>query len=308
LFGLSKDLSAEKEAQQRFEHLFRNNPSLMALSELPDRKFVDVNNAFLETLGYSSAEIIGKAVDDLDLIADPEMQKQIGKELEQKGTFRDLELQVRCKDGSIRDGFFSGEVIINQGKKYFLTVMVDTTGKKQVERALKLKNEELDRYFALSLDLLCITDFIGHFFRLNPQWEKVLGYSVTELEGKIFLDYVHPDDVERTLLVMSILDKQEEILSFENRYRCKDGTYRWIEWRAKPHNLMIYAAARDITARKYAEQKLIELNKHLELQTERANAMASKAEEANAAKSNFLATMSHEIRTPMNGVIGMTSL
>ena len=110
--------------------------------------------------------------------------------------------------------------------------------------------EELERYFESSLDLLCIANTEGVFIRLNPEWEKVLGYPVSELEGRSLMDFVHEDDKAATLDAVGRLEDQEEVLSFVNRYRCKDGSYRWIEWRSKPMGLYIYAAARDITDRK----------------------------------------------------------
>lgn len=128
----------------------------------------------------------------------------------------------------------------------------------QKEQELREAKEQLEKYFNSSLDLLCIASTSGKFLRLNPEWEKVLGYSVTELEGQSFFDFIHPEDMERTLKVLSSLDKQEEVLSFENRYRCRDGSYRWIEWRSRPEGDLIYAAARDITDRKQMEQKLAE--------------------------------------------------
>ncbi len=125
-------------------------------------------------------------------------------------------------------------------------------------RKLRTTQQELDQYFASSLDLLCIADSSGHFIRLNPEWEKVLGYTLPELEGQLFLDFVHPDDLENTLETINRLENQEEVAGFENRYRCKDGSYRWIEWRSRPEGQMIYAAARDITDRKLAELALQE--------------------------------------------------
>jgi len=122
--------------------------------------------------------------------------------------------------------------------------------------ALRTKNEEVERYFSSSLDLLCIADLSGTFLRLNPEWQKTLGYSLLELEGKQFIDFVHPDDLDSTLASMLKLSAQNEILCFENRYRCRDGTYRWLEWRSHPHGEMIYAVARDVTVRKQAENAL----------------------------------------------------
>lgn len=126
------------------------------------------------------------------------------------------------------------------------------------EEKLIEKSDELERYFDASLDLLCIANTEGKFVRLNPEWEKVLGYSISELEGHTFMDFVHAEDVASTLEAVSKLSRQELIQNFENRYKCKDGSYRWMEWRSRPHGDMIYAVARDVTDRKRAEEELRE--------------------------------------------------
>ncbi|MFH0726442.1 MAG: PAS domain S-box protein [Pseudomonadota bacterium] len=130
--------------------------------------------------------------------------------------------------------------------------------RKRAEEALREKTEELDRFFTTALDLFCVADTDGCFRRLNPQWEAVLGYSLAELEGRNFLDLIHPEDLEGTVQAVSRLDAQQPVLNFVNRYRCKDGSYRWIEWRSSPRGKLIYAAARDITDRKLAEQAMRE--------------------------------------------------
>jgi PAS domain S-box-containing protein len=132
------------------------------------------------------------------------------------------------------------------------------------EQALLDKQEELDLYFTSSLDLLCIANSQGEFVRLNPQWEEVLGYPLEELIGRNFLELVHPDDREKTLGAISVLVQQEAVLNFENRYLCRDGSYRWIEWRSKPQGDFIYAAARDITGRKQVEEELRRANIRLQ--------------------------------------------
>ncbi len=198
-------------------------------------------------------------------------------------------------------------IFVNSRTK-LLETYVNIQSQKDAEKALLLKSDEIDRYFNSSMDLLCITDTAGNFIRVNPEWERVLGYDLSYFQEKNILHFVHPDDIGYILEIISHLGDESLKITFECRYKCKDYSYRWIEWRSTQKNGLVYAASRDITDRKQALLDIKKVNQFLEFETARANALAAQAEEANAAKSNFLATMSHEIRTPMNGVIGMTHL
>ena len=127
----------------------------------------------------------------------------------------------------------------------------------QARAALRRKTQELDRIFTLSLDLICIASLDGRFIRLNPAWESTLGYSPKELEGKAVLDLVHPDDMKASQKTLSDLMAGKSIVDFANRNRCKDGTYRWLEWRSKPYqDALIYTVGRDVTERRQTEEAL----------------------------------------------------
>ena len=123
-----------------------------------------------------------------------------------------------------------------------------------------------DRFFTLSIDMLCIAHFSGYFQRLNPAWETTLGFSREELQSKRMFDFVHPDDRERTLEQNRIVRAGGQALGFENRYVCKDGSYKWLLWnaRADMENQVIYSVARDITRRKQAEEERERLLKELQ--------------------------------------------
>jgi PAS domain S-box-containing protein len=114
-----------------------------------------------------------------------------------------------------------------------------------------------ESFFTLSLDMLCIADFSGYFRKLNPAWEKTLGFTREELQARPMFEFVHPDDLQRTLAQNLTVRTGGQALSFENRYRCKDGSYRWLLWTATPDSdrQVIYAVARDITERKRSEEE-----------------------------------------------------
>ena len=141
LFGLCKNLSDEQEAKQRFERLFNNNPCSLALTTLPERVFVEVNDAFLKTLGYAREEVIGNTSSGLHVFVNEGQQAELTRQLADEGRINDFELQVRRKDGTILDGLFSGETVNSQGHKYLMTVMIDITARKRTEAELARLSE-----------------------------------------------------------------------------------------------------------------------------------------------------------------------
>ncbi len=130
-------------------------------------------------------------------------------------------------------------------------------------------NYERDKFFDLSMDLLCVAGGDGYFKRLNPAWERALGFSREELCSKPFIEFVHPDDRARTQDVMDKLSRGQPAINFENRYRCLDGSYRWLTWitpAPEQEPPIFYAAARDITEHKQMEEALRQANNELEQQ------------------------------------------
>lgn len=161
---------------------------------------------------------------------------------------------------------------------------------------------ELQKFFDLSLDFMCIANVQGYFLKVSATFSSVLGYEEKELLGRPFLDFVHPEDIPSTMNEIDKLARGEDTIHFENRYRKVDGSYIWLSWNSKPEPItgMLYASARDITEAKITE----ELNKkNIQLQKEK-----EVAERSSKLKEEFLANMSHEIRTPINAIIGITNL
>ncbi len=155
---------------------------------------------------------------------------------------------------------------------------------------------DIDRFFELSVDVLCIAGFDGYMRRVNPAFERVLGLSNEEIRGKPYMDYMHPEDHALAREKIEQLATGVRVVNYETRLRTSTGELRWFEWNAAAvlDEGSMYAVGRDISARKQTECELL--------------AARDVVEKAIRTKSEFLARVSHEIRTPMNGVIGMTGL
>ncbi len=122
-------------------------------------------------------------------------------------------------------------------------------------------SKELNTFFNVSLELLCIAGLDGKFKKINPAFSELLQYSEEELKSQHFFDFIHPDDVKATLLEMEKLSQGIPTLRFENRYRCKDGSYKILSWASRPDEKagLIYAAARDVTEIRNKERELTQL-------------------------------------------------
>jgi PAS domain S-box-containing protein len=157
----------------------------------------------------------------------------------------------------------------------------------------KRAEEELERFFTLSLDLLCVAGFDGYFKRLNPAWERLLGYTTEELLARPYLDFVHPDDRHPTTTEANKARGGGTVLTFENRYVAKDGTLRWLQWNAVPlpSEQMIYCAARDVTERKQAKETIARYSRDLK---------ASRAAEAANASQLAKLVSELEVRNLLN--------
>ncbi|MEJ6395062.1 PAS domain-containing sensor histidine kinase [Gymnodinialimonas sp. 2305UL16-5] len=130
-------------------------------------------------------------------------------------------------------------------------------------------------------DLLGVLDASGFFKHINPAWETTLGRTPAEVESRQFFDFIHPEDVEKTETAFAEIQQGKPILNFENRYRHKDGTYRWFSWNAVPEGDLFFCSARDVTLHK-----------------ENAASLQTRDEEARL-REQFVAVLGHDLRNPL---------
>jgi PAS domain S-box-containing protein len=252
---LAQSEQARIEAERDRDRFFDLSIDLLAIANF-EGYFLRLNPAWEKLLGFSNAELMARPY--LDLVHPDDLESTVA---EAKGIRRgtaviEFENRYRCQDGSYRWLLWNSTPDVEQNVSY--AIAHDITDRKQIEIARIAAEQDRDRFFNLSIDLLAIGGFDGYFTRLNPAFEQVLGFTNTELMAEPFISFVHPDDRERTIAGAQSLINGEPIASFENRYRCRDASYRWISWNALPYapNQVWYATGHDVTERKQSEAAL----------------------------------------------------
>ena len=189
------------------------------------------------------------------------------------------------------------ELIKQQGEQ--LRRIEETRHQRQLaEVADRLEAEtKRNRFFTLSLDLLAIASFDDYFIQLNPVWETTLGFAAEDLKAKSMLEFVHPEDRTITAEQLTRLKMGSSPARFENRYLCRDGSFRWLSWTAAPFasEQLVYIFARDITDRKGAENEIRTLNTELERRI-------GDLTEINNELEAFNYSISHDLRAPLRSI------
>jgi PAS domain S-box-containing protein len=281
---------ALKESEVRFRSIINNSNSIIYLKDLSGR-YLSINKKFEDILNLRSMDIIGKS--DYDIFPGEYASIIVSNDSEVINKEKTIIVEEVMPFHNEQCTFLSSKFPIfgDDNNIYAICcISTDITDRKKAE-------EELSKIFTLSEDLICIVTLKGKILKVNPAFERALGYKQEEFVDKTLFDFMHPDDIERTVnIVKEKLEHNEPTISLENRYICKDGSFKWFSWISQPlyDKDIAFSIARDITSGKFYEKELIKAKE--------------KAEESDRLKSAFLSNMSHEIRTPMNGILGFSKM
>ncbi len=291
-----RELKARQESEQRLGAMVAQ--SLTGIIETdPTGRFVKVNDHVCALLGYTREDMIGKTARDITYAEDWEGNERLLRQLFEDGQAFLLEKRYCRKDGSlIWVNVSVARLLDDEGQvSGMIALVVDIDARKRQEETLRL---------AIQAAHIGIWEWnlVTDHFTWSPEQEQLWGYAPGEFTGarKTFTDRIHPDD--RARLGACIEQSRRTRAPYVQEFRLvwPDGSLHWTEGRGefcydtngKP--LMMRGTSIDITARKQAEQELLEKNRQLGI--------------ANAAKTRFLGHMSHELRTPLNGILGFAEL
>jgi len=251
-------------------------------------KAIRWNENFSKVSGYTDEEISAmKAPDSYYDEDDVEKANEGLKELAATGSAT-IELSLITKNGKRIPFEYKVSLIeITGGENIAISIGRDITERKRAE-------EQVERIFNMTGYMVCVADLDGSFIRVNSSFEQILGYSCEELLKRPYLDLIHPDDKDKTIAVLKEnLSRGMQVIGFENRYRCKDGSYKWLSWTSRPvvEEGVTYAIAHDITDRKTARE---EADQH-QMEAAHATRLSSIGEMAS--------TLAHELNQPLCAIL-----
>jgi PAS domain S-box-containing protein len=248
-----------KKSEERYRRLAEAAHDLIFVVD-PEYKLTYVNSFAAKLFNLKQGDIIGRNMNEFFHPPTSERQRKNVEKVFQTNEPLYVEAESRLSLTTIWLGTWLVPIRDQGGQaKEVMGISRDITQRRRME-------EELQHIFNLIPDMLCTASIDGYFKQLNPSWEKTLGFPLDELLSKSFAEFIHPDDLGPTLKEVEKQITGQSTINFNNRYLCKNGTYKWFEWNAipSPDGELLYAVARDITKRKEMEDSLHETQKLLQ--------------------------------------------
>jgi len=290
---------ALRSSERKFWGVFHSSPSMMTISDTKDGRFIDVNAKWVEVMGFDYGDAVGKTASELEIWSSPVVRDKMLSQFDKDGVLTDFESRIKTRGGKMRDLLVSGVRMQVEGEEAVLLVNHDITDRKAMEQALKHSDQEVRTILDNIVEAFYRTGDDEVITMCSAAVENLLGYTPEELIG-VSAHSLYADGGEHAAFLQAVQDGGGKTRDFEVRLKHKDGSEIW----AASSGHFIYdrddnvvgleGTTRDITRRKNAEHALL--------------LAKEQAEQASAAKSDFLSGMSHELRTPLNAVIGFSQM
>ena len=256
-----------KESEEKFSKAFQSGPNLMAITRREDGYFIDVNDAYIQSLGYNREELIGHSSIEVNIWANSEQRIEFIQKLKESDRVESFEVEVNTKSGKKLTMLFSGEVINLNNEPHLITIANDITDRIKAEKALKESKQLFERTLYSLHDAVFIIDAqTVEILDCNPAASEIFGYSHEDMSGQtttfLHINEEHLEEFRRNL--NHAIEKYGFLKNIEFKMKRKDGTIFNTEHSVLPlldekeHQFGWVSVVRDITERKNAEQKLRE--------------------------------------------------
>jgi PAS domain S-box-containing protein len=272
-----------REEQQRQRQLLSQMPGFVSVLAGPEHVYEYVNDAYLEFSGRD--DFVGRTVrevfpelagqgfyellDEVYNTGEPRVIRGMEVRLEGSRRLQYIDFvhePIRDEKGAVT-GIFVGGYEVTEAHQATTELRRSEARLRELnanlEREVLERSQARGRTWQVSPDLMGALDSRGYLQTSNPAWRATLGWSDDEVEGQSIFELLHPDDIERTRAWFDSIQQGHPAIGFPNRYRCKDGSYKWISWVAVPEDGRVYCSGRDITAEKHAEEELAQAQEAL---------------------------------------------
>ena len=280
---------ALRKSEKKFTRIFNSVPALVGISTLEEGRFVDVNDATMQLLGYRRDELIGRTALELNLWEDLSDRAKVLQALAENGSARNIEVRLRGKSGQRLVGLFSAEYIDLDSDRYMLSLIRDITERKRAEEALQKSERKFAKVFHEAPALLAISTLKeGRYVDANDTTLRTLGYRREEMIGRSALELNLWEDLSERAAIVQTLEEKGSVKNVEVRLRGKSGqslfglfSAEYIELNGDRYMLSL---VEDITLKKQAQEQVERLNTDL-------SALAAELVEANKVLADDLEAM-----------------